>query len=101
AAPVKLGAIGVKISRWVTQYGFALNLTTDLSLYNLIVPCGIKEYPVASVKSLTGAAPDLQNEAKNSLLHLGALLARTPGFHDCSGLRLEEILPFARDAWQG
>jgi len=101
AAPVKLGAIGVKISRWVTQHGFALNLTTDLSLYNLIVPCGIKEYPVASVKSLTGAAPDLQNEAKNSLLHLGALLARTPRFHDCSGLRLEEILPFARDASQG
>ena len=96
--PVKLGAIGVKISRWVTQHGCALNLTTDLSLYSLIVPCGIKEYPVASVKSLTGATPDLQKEAKNSLLHLGALLSQTPQFHDCSGLPLEEVLPFARHA---
>ena len=46
----KIAAIAIKISRWVTMHGFAFNVNTDLSLYNGIVPCGIKDKEVTSLQ---------------------------------------------------
>lgn len=50
----KVAAIGIRAKKWVTYHGTALNLTTDLAPFSLIVPCGIADKPVTSVAQLTG-----------------------------------------------
>lgn len=52
----KIGALGIRVRRWVTLHGFSINVDPDLSHFGGIVPCGISEYPVTSVAALGGRA---------------------------------------------
>jgi lipoyl(octanoyl) transferase len=65
----KVAAIGVHISRWVTSHGFALNVNTDLSYFQYIVPCGLTK-PVTSMAQL-GCVADLSDVSRSLAQHFG------------------------------
>jgi lipoyl(octanoyl) transferase len=76
AQPAKIGAIGVKLSRWVTMHGFAFNAATDLSHFGLIVPCGICEHPVTSLAALgVPDVPSVEALARRAVAHFETIFA--------------------------
>ena len=65
----KIAAIGVRIGRWVTSHGFALNVSTDLSYFQYIVPCGLAK-PVTSMAQL-GVRASLAGVSETLIAHFG------------------------------
>ena len=72
----KIGAIGVRISRWVTSHGFAFNVTTDIDFFNLIVPCGIADKGVTSLAAKLGRAPRMSEVEDRFVTHFAGVFGR-------------------------
>jgi lipoyl(octanoyl) transferase len=72
----KIAAIGVRIARWVTSHGFALNVNTDLGYFRMIVPCGITDKGVTSISRLLGHGVDLPEAAQAVTRHFGEVFGR-------------------------
>jgi lipoyl(octanoyl) transferase len=73
----KIGAIGVRIQRWVTSHGFAYNVNTDLDFFRLIVPCGISDRGVTSLRKLTGRDVPIPEVEDHFIRHFCAVFDRT------------------------
>jgi lipoate-protein ligase B len=79
----KIAAIGIKVSRWITMHGFALNVSTDLSYFDRIIPCGIFHKGVTSLQALLGQAVPIADVRQRVLQNFG----------DVFGVRIVERAP--------
>jgi lipoyl(octanoyl) transferase len=93
----KIAALGVHVSRGVTSHGFALNVTTDLRDFDLIVPCGIRDRGVTSMEAEVDPAPSMEQMANSVARHFGRVFG-------CQVVWLEsldDLAPFAHTATAG
>jgi lipoyl(octanoyl) transferase len=74
----KIAAIGVRIARWVTSHGFALNVNTDLEYFRLIVPCGIRDRGVTSIEAQLGRRLPLPGIEDALIAHFADVFEREP-----------------------
>ena len=74
--PDKIGAIGVRISRWITSHGFAFNVNTQMDHFDLIVPCGIADRGVTSLAALSGQPIRMRDVEDALIRHFGDVFDR-------------------------
>lgn len=82
----KIAAMGVHISRWVTRHGFALNVNTDLSYYDLIVPCGISGRDVASIQKILSHPMNMEDIVHAYIPIFGSVFERSMRYISEAGL---------------
>ncbi len=82
----KICAIGIKTKRWVTMHGFALNVTTDLSQFARIIPCGIFERGVTSMQEILGRGVGMVEMAEQLATQFGLVF-------ECSMVAMEALRP--------
>jgi lipoyl(octanoyl) transferase len=74
----KIGAIGIRISRWITSHGFAFNVRTNLDHFRLIVPCGISDRGVTSLEKITGRSIALREVEATIVRRFAEVFERSP-----------------------
>jgi lipoyl(octanoyl) transferase len=84
----KIAAIGIKVTRWITMHGFALNVNTDLSLYSGIIPCGITNKEVTSLQKELNTEIDIQEVKSKILNHTITIF----GYNDIETQLVENLL---------
>jgi lipoyl(octanoyl) transferase len=87
----KIGAIGVRIARWTTMHGFALNVQPNLAHFDLIVPCGIRDKGVTSLQRLCGRAFTPTEVLDRLVVHVADILERT--VYEAEASALPAVLP--------
>jgi lipoyl(octanoyl) transferase len=93
----KIAALGVHVARWVTTHGFALNVTTDLKDFELIVPCGIRDRGVTSIEAEVDSVPSLGQVAHSVSRHFGRVFGRQMVWVEA----LDDLLPYAHTVTSG
>jgi lipoyl(octanoyl) transferase len=104
----KIAAIGVRIARWVTSHGFALNVRTNLDHFRFITPCGIRGAGVTSMEKITGRPVDPGEVADRLLVNFSTVFERDLRRND-DVMRVVTVLPhdgdrlllLHRNAWSG
>jgi len=88
----KVAAIGVRVARWVTCHGFALNVTTNLRHFDFITPCGIQGKGVTSLEKLLGKAPPMDEVTEVFTRHFSEVFARDMVLTE-HAIRLVKVVP--------